>query len=156
MHVMEFISIEKTKKLCTRYAIYTLNNWLEVRRPTQGEEYRVYDEPEYSIEHIIEKSLGNEPEAYQFKIGNLVVLEKVINNRLKGECDLSKKFLEYQSSNYQQIKEFLNKEHRNFDDRYRAQNDIEWEIDNFSEQAIYRRGRYLAICFYEKVIGLLT
>ena len=84
------------------------------------------------------------------------MLEKVINNRLKGECDLSKKFLEYQSSNYQQIKEFLNKEHRNFDDRYRAQNDIEWEIDNFSEQAIYRRGRYLAICFYEKVIGLLT
>lgn len=140
----------------SRYAIYTLNNWLEVRRPTQGEAYRVYDEPEYSIEHIIEKSLGNEPEAYQFKIGNLVVLEDIINTRLSGECDLSKKITEYQNSSYQQIKEFLNKEHRNFDNRYRAQNDIEWEIDNFSEQAIYRRGRYLAICFYEKVIGLLT
>lgn len=140
----------------SRYAIYTLNNWLEVRSPTQGEAYRVYDEPEYSIEHIIEKSLGNEPEAYQFKIGNLVVLEDVINTRLSGECDLSKKITEYQNSSYQQIKELLHNDHRKFEDSFREQNNIEWDIHSFSEQDIYRRGRYLAICFYEKVIDLLT
>lgn len=137
--------------LYSRFAIYTLNNWLEVRYPTQGEEYRVYDDSEYSIEHIVEKSLGHEPESYQFKIGNLVVLEKVINTRLSGVSDLSEKFREYEGSSYQQIKEFLHKDHRYFEDNYRERKDIEWDIDEFSEQDVYSRGRYLAICFYEKV-----
>ncbi|HEL2422621.1 TPA: DUF262 domain-containing protein [Streptococcus suis] len=144
------------EKIYSQYAIYTLNNWLEVGKPTQGERYRLYDDSEYSIEHIIEKSLGNEPEAYQFKIGNLVVLEKAINTKLSGESDLSKKISEYEGSSYQQVKELLHQNHRYFEKPYREQNDIEWDIYGFSEQDIYNRGRYLAMCFYKKAIELLN
>lgn len=144
------------EKQYAKYAIYTLNNWLDVRHPTPGENYKVYDEPNYCIEHIIEKSLGDDEESYQFKVGNLVVLEKAINNKLSGEHNLSNKFIEYRNSKYPQIEEFLEVEKRQFEDWERESKGLEWDVNNFSEQEVYNRGRYLALCFYKQIRKLLT
>lgn len=151
-----FFDRKHKEKLYSRYAIYTLNNWLEIKTPTPGEDYKVYDDPNYSIEHIVEKSSGNDSNSYQFKIGNLVVLEESINNKLSGENCLPKKFNEYQNSKYAQVKELLNKDKRHFEDHKREQDGIEWNIESFSEEDVSSRGKYLATCFYEQIKTLLS
>lgn len=45
------------EKMLSTYAIYTLNNWLDVINHGAGAEYRTRDDDEYSIEHIRAKKM---------------------------------------------------------------------------------------------------
>lgn len=138
------------------YAIFTLNNWLEVKNPTDGEDYQFYDDKDYSVEHIINKSFGENENAFQFKLGNLMTLEEQINHKLSSEDDLSKKVKEYQDSKYFQIQEFLDPEQRKYSSSTMKNNNFEWNWENFSEEAVENRGRYLGACFYDKLELLLN
>ena len=143
--------IEKSQ---CEFAIYTLNNWMELKNPTQGERYKLYDDPDYSIEHIIDKTFGDNENSFQFKIGNLVTLESAINNRISRETEFKNKLKAYKDSAYPQMKEFLTKNKRRFG-KTREKKGAEWSKNTFSEIDVYNRGRYLALCFYEKLESLL-
>ena len=143
--------IEKSQ---CEFAIYTLNNWMELKNPTQGELYKLYDDPDYSIEHIIDKTFGYNENSFQFKIGNLVTLERSINNRISGETEFHKKLKAYKDSVYPQMKEFLIKNQRRFGNG-REKKGAEWSTKTFSEIDVYKRGVYLALCFYEQLESLL-
>ncbi|MEW4355121.1 DUF262 domain-containing protein [Streptococcus pneumoniae] len=143
------------ENLLSRYAIYTLNNWLDTRNHGPGVKYRTRDDDEYSIEHIKPKSSASYGETSpEYKIGNLVVLEKQINNDL-GDDEINEKLLDYKKSSYPQMKEFLFKNQRQRSNKFRENNAMEWKVDNFDDMSIENRGRYLAICFHEKIKKLL-
>lgn len=143
------------EKLLSTYAIYTLNNWLDTVNHGAGEQYRTKDDDEYSIEHILPKenatASGN---FFEYRIGNLTVLEKIINNDLENR-KLLEKLPAYKKSNYPQVKELLYKNKRNFTNRVRKSRNIEWDINNFGENEIIARSYYLADCFFEKMMQLI-
>lgn len=144
------------ENLLSRYAIYTLNNWLDTTNHGAGVEYRTRDDDEYSIEHIKPKSSATAgATSLEYTIGNLVVLEKQINNDL-GDIEIGLKLLDYKKSGYHQIKEFLIKKQRQKTTDFRQGNAMEWDINNFDDISIANRGRYLAMCFYDKIEELLN
>lgn len=144
------------ENLFSRYAIYTLNNWLDTTNHGAGVEYRTRDDDDYSIEHIKPKSSATAGvTSPEYTIGNLVVLEKQINNDL-GDVAVESKLENYKSSSYPQMKEFLIKKQRRKNAGFRNKNAMEWDIDNFDDISIANRGRYLAMCFYDKIEELLN
>lgn len=138
------------EKLLSTYAVYTLNNWLDTTNHGAGVEYRTKDDDEYSIEHILSKSNAKDEYSSEYQIGNLMVLEKTINNDL-GNQDLQIKVPEYKKSSYPQVKELIYKNQRV---KGKGRN-IDWKINNFDSNSINTRGNYLADCFYEKIKKLL-
>ena len=143
------------ENLLSRYAIYTLNNWLDTTNHGAGVKYRTRDDDEYSIEHIKPKSSASAGEiSPEYTIGNLVVLEKQINNDL-GDIEVRLKLSDYRKSGYHQMKEFLKKKYRKETTPFRKKSAMEWEIVNFDDISIENRGRYLSWCFYGKVEELL-
>lgn len=143
------------EKMLSTYAIYTLNNWLDVINHGAGAEYRTRDDDEYSIEHIRAKRNANNGElSPEYLIGNLVVFEKQPNNDL-GDIDVEEKISAYRKSSYPQMKELIVKNKRNYSPSYRTKNAMEWDIKDFTIDAIENRGRYLAQCFYDKTEELL-
>ena len=143
------------EKMLTTYAIYTLNNWLDVINHGAGAEYRTRDDDEYSIEHIRAKKNAVARElSPEYLVGNLVVFEKQPNNDI-GDVDVTEKISAYRNSNYPQMKELIAKNKRHYSSSRRANNAMEWDINNFDTNAIENRGRYLAQCFYDKMLELL-
>lgn len=142
------------EKMLSTYAIYTLNNWLDTANHGAGIEYRTKDDDEYSIEHIRAKSYATSENSQEYLIGNLVVLEKQINNDLGG-IEIERKISEYKKSSYPQMKEFLFKNKRKHTTGYRKNNMMEWEKDGFGVSDIENRGRYLANSFYERMEEIL-
>lgn len=143
------------EKMLSTYAIYTLNNWLDVINHGAGAEYRTRDDDEYSIEHIRAKKNAIYGElSTEYLIGNLVVFEKQPNNDL-GDIDVEEKISAYRKSSYPQMKELIVKNKRNYSPSYRTKNAMEWDIKDFTIDAIENRGRYLAKCFYDKTVELL-
>lgn len=143
------------EKMLSTYAIYTLNNWLDVINHGAGAEYRTRDDDEYSIEHIRAKKNAIYGElSAEYLIGNLVVFEKQPNNDL-GDIDVEEKISAYRKSSYPQMKELIVKNKRNYSPSYRTKNAMEWDIKDFTINAIENRGRYLAKCFYDKTVELL-
>lgn len=95
-----------------------------------------YSDDEYSIEHIINES-NDAP--YSCNIGNLIVLENQINQKInqkeqnsKKEFSFSEKRIYYKESNYNIMKEFL-----------------ESYIEKFEENEIKERSEKLAETFWE-------
>lgn len=145
----------KHEKCLSTYAIYTLNNWLDVINHGAGAEYRTKDDDDYSIEHIRAKKNAVDGErSPEYLIGNLVVFEKQPNNDL-GDAEVPEKISAYRKSGYPQMKELITKSKRMYSVSFRTNNAMEWDIKNFNEDAIRYRGRYLAKCFYEKISELL-
>lgn len=143
------------EKMLSTYAIYTLNNWLDVINHGAGAEYRTRDDDEYSIEHIRAKKNANNGElSPEYLIGNLVVFENQPNNDL-GDIDVDEKISAYRRSSYPQMQELIKKKERKYSPSYRTKNEMEWDINNFTIDAIENRGRYLASCFYDKTVELL-
>jgi len=143
------------EKMLSTYAIYTLNNWLDVINHGAGAEYRTKDDDEYSIEHIRAKKNATYGElSPEYLIGNLVVFEKQPNNDLK-DIDVEEKISSYRKSSYPQMKELIVKNKRNYSPSYRTKKAMEWDIKDFTIDAIENRGRYLASCFYDKTLELL-
>ena len=145
----------KHEKCLSTYAIYTLNNWLDVINHGAGVEYRTRDDDDYSIEHIRAKRNAVDGErSPEYLIGNLVVFEKQPNNDL-GDAETTEKISAYRKSNYPQMKELIFKNKRKFSEPRRVNNAMEWDINNFDTNSIENRGRYLAQCFYDKILELL-
>lgn len=143
------------EKMLSTYAIYTLNNWLDVINHGAGAEYRTRDDDEYSIEHIRSKGNANNGEfSPEYLIGNLVVFEKQPNNDL-GDIDVDEKISAYRRSSYPQMQELIKKKERKYSPSFRTNNAMEWDIKDFTIDAIENRGRYLASCFYNKTVELL-
>jgi|GEM_PF-6757254 hypothetical protein len=142
------------EQMLSRYAIYTLNNWLDTTNHGAGVEYRTKDDDEYSIEHIRAKLHAISASSHEYLIGNLVVLEKQINNDL-GDIDVDEKLSEYKKSSYPQMKEFLIKKERKHGTAYRRNNMMEWNKNGFGVSDIENRGRYLANSFYERIEEIL-
>ena len=143
------------EKMLSTYAIYTLNNWLDVVNHGAGAEFRTKDDDDYSVEHIRSKSNATVgKDSVEYLIGNLVVFEKQPNNDL-GEAEVSDKLSAYRKSNYPQIQELLYKNNRNHTNNYRENRLMEWDVSTFESDDIQARGRYLANSFYERVIDLL-
>lgn len=143
------------EKMLSTYAIYTLNNWLDVINHGAGAEYRTKDDDDYSIEHIRAKKNATYGElSPEYLIGNLVVFEKQPNNDL-GDIDVEEKISAYRKSSYPQMKELIVKNKRNYSPSYRTKKAMEWDIKDFTIDAIENRGRYLASCFYDKTLELL-
>lgn len=143
------------EKMLSTYAIYTLNNWLDVINHGAGAEYRTRDDDEYSIEHIRAKKNATDGEqSPEYLIGNLVVFERQPNNDL-GDIDVEEKISAYRKSSYPQMKELIVKNKRNYSPTYRTKHAMEWDIKVFTVDAIENRGRYLASCFYDKTLELL-
>lgn len=143
------------EKMLSTYAIYTLNNWLDVINHGAGAEYRTKDDDEYSIEHIrAKKNATNEELSPEYLIGNLVVFEKQPNNDL-GDVDVGEKILAYRKSSYPQMKELIFKNKRKYTSSYRTKYAMEWDIKDFTIAAIENRGRYLANVFYDNILELL-
>lgn len=110
-----------------QYAIKRIANKLQDRD---------YSDDEYSIEHIINES-NDAP--YSCNIGNLIVLENQINQKInqkeqnsKKEFSFSEKRIYYKESNYNIMKEFL-----------------ESYIEKFEEDEIKERSEKLAETFWE-------
>lgn len=145
----------KHEKCLSTYAIYTLNNWLDVINHGAGAEYRTKDDDDYSVEHIRAKKNAVDGErSPEYLIGNLVVFEKQPNNDL-GDAEVPEKISAYRKSGYPQMKELITKSKRMYSVSFRTNNAMEWDIKNFNEDAIRYRGRYLAKCFYDKISELL-
>lgn len=143
------------EKMLSIYAIYTLNNWLDVTNHGAGAEYRTKDDDDYSIEHIRSKSNADEGESSpEYLIGNLVVLERQINSDLRNR-NVNDKISSYRKSSYPQTQELLFKNKRKYENKTREKNNMEWKIKNFDKNSINSRGRYLANCFYDKIKELL-
>lgn len=143
------------EKMLARYAIYTLNNWLDVTNQGAGPKYRTKDDDDYSIEHIRAKSNANAGEfSPEYLIGNLVVFERPLNTD-SGDKHVNHKMSLYKKSSYPQMKEFLFKNKRKYNAKKRKENNMEWEINNFDKNSIESRGRYLARCFYDRIDELL-
>ena len=144
------------EKMLSTYAIYTLNNWLDVINHGAGAEYRTRDDDEYSMEHIrAKKNATNREMSPEYLIGNRVVFEKQPNNDL-GDIDVEEKISAYRKSSYPQMKELIVKNKRNYSSSYRNKYSMEWDIKDFTIGAIENRGRYLAKCFYDKILELLN
>ena len=143
------------EQMLTKYAIYTLNNWRDVTNRGAGVEYRTKDDDDYSIEHIrAKKNAVDGEKSPEYLIGNLVVFERQPNNDL-GDAETPEKISEYLKSNYPQMQELIFKKQRKFSAGRRVRNAMEWDINNFDTNSIENRGRYLAQCFYDKIIELL-
>ena len=142
------------EQMLSRYAIYTLNNWLDTTNHGAGVEYRTKYDDEYSIEHIRSKLHASSASSSEYLIGNLVVLEKQINNDL-GDIDVDEKLSEYKKSSYPQMKEFRIKKERKHGTAYRRNNMMEWNKNGFGVSDIENRGRYLANSFYERIEEIL-
>lgn len=144
----------RREKMLSTYAIYTLNNWLETTNHAPGLDHRTTDSVDYSIEHIRAKRNAINSGGSEYLIGNLVVLEKAINNDL-GDIEVAEKLSEYKKSSYPQMKEFLVKGRRKHSNFYRKSHLMEWDKNDFGIQDIENRGRYLADSFYSKIIEIL-
>lgn len=141
--------------MLSRYAIYTLNNWLDITNHGAGAQYRTKDDDDFSIEHIRAKKNASLGEiSSEYRIGNLIVFEKHLNNGL-GDIDIHLKISEYKKSQYPQLKEFLFKKNRTYTNKTRERNLMEWDINNFNEENINYRGNYLASCFYSRLDNFL-
>ena len=147
--------ISAHEQMLTKYAIYTLNNWLDVINHGAGEVYRTKDDDLYSIEHIRAKKHATEGKfSREYLIGNLMVLEQPINNDLE-DMDVDEKISEYEKSAYPQVKELIKEDIRLRTAHFRANNAMEWNINKFDTNSIENRGRYLARCFYDKILDFL-
>lgn len=144
----------KHEKMLSTFAIYTLNNWLDDIDHGPGVDYRTRDDDDYSIEHIRAKGNAKYGEqSPEYLIGNLVVFERQPNNDL-GDAETAEKISAYRKSKYPQMKELIFKTKRKFPES-RINNAMEWDINNFDTNSIENRGRYLARCFYDKILVLL-
>lgn len=143
------------EKMLSTYAVYTLNNWLDTTNSGAGAEYRTRDDDDYSIEHIRAKKNAIAGElAPEYLIGNLVVFERQPNNDL-GDIAVEEKISAYRKSTYPQMKELITKGRRKYAPKTRLRHAMEWDINHFDTIAIENRGRYLAKCFYDKILELL-
>lgn len=146
----------KQEKMLSTYAIYTLNNWLDIENHGPGVVYRTRDDDDYSIEHIRAKKNANKgADSPEYLIGNLVVFEKQPNNDL-GDIEVEEKISSYQKSRYPQMRELLVKKARKYSDGKRRRNAMEWDVNLFDKDSIESRGRYLANCFYDEILRLLS
>ena len=147
--------ISAHEQMLTKYAIYTLNNLLDVINHGAGEVYRTKDDDLYSIEHIRAKKHATEGKfSREYLIGNLMVLEQPINNDLE-DMDVDEKISEYENSAYPQVKELIKEDIRLRTPHFRVINAMEWDINNFDTNSIENRGRYLARYFYDKILDFL-
>lgn len=144
----------KYERMLSKYAIYTLNNWLDESNHGAGVEYRTRDDDEYSIEHIRAKKNAKSDDSPEYLIGNLVVFEKQLNNDL-GDVEVCEKISKYKKSSYPQMKEFLYKSKRKGHTKTRENNLMEWDKEIFDKDDIECRGRYLAKCFYKQIKKIL-
>lgn len=110
-----------------QYAIKRIANYMQDRD---------HNDDEYSIEHIINESSGA---SYSSNIGNLIVLENKINQKISQDEKRSKKdftFSEkkkyYQESNYNMVKNFL-----------------ESYTNDFNKNDVYERSEKLAKKFWD-------
>ncbi|WP_273730740.1 DUF262 domain-containing protein [Leuconostoc mesenteroides] len=140
------------EKMLSTYAIYTLANWLDDLTKGIGLTVeRTSDDDEYSIEHIVPKSSAVNENSDEYKIGNLIVLEKTINNSL-GDISVREKISSYKQSSYTQVKQFLYKTLRRTS-KWGGVNT--WIATEFNTQNINLRGEALAQEFYEHMNELL-
>lgn len=140
------------EKMLSTYAIYTLANWLDdLTRGTGTTMERTSDHDEYSIEHIVPKSGALEPTDNQYKIGNLMVWERTLNN-LYGDKPVEDKIFGYKKSGYTQVRQFLYRTLR----RTKKWGGVNtWEAAKFDTQNISLRGEALAQEFYENMVKRL-
>lgn len=159
-HKNNSMKVSDHEQMLTKYAIYTLNNWIDSINHGAGTSYRTKDDDLYSIEHIRAKKHASEGEySHEYLIGNLMVLEEPINNDLE-DMDVDEKISGYKKSAYPQVKELIIKKERQRspyfrDKRLMDKRLMEWDINNFNANSIENRGRYLAWCFYNKILELL-
>ncbi|EMW5361257.1 hypothetical protein WOA_00295 [Enterococcus faecalis EnGen0356] len=140
------------EKMLSTYAVFTLANWLDdLTRGTATLVERTTEDDEYSIEHIVPKSRAFDDTSNEYKIGNLMVLEKTINNGL-GDIPVKDKISSYKKSSYPQVKQFLYKKYRRTS-RWGGGNT--WVAIEFDTQNINLRGEALAQEFYKHMIELL-
>lgn len=140
------------EKMLSTYAIYTLANWLDDLTKGIGLTVeRTSDDDEYSIEHIVPKSSAFNETSDEYKIGNLMVLEKTINNSL-GDISVREKISSYKKSSYPQVKQFLYKTLRRTS-KWGGVNT--WTATEFNTQNINLRGEALAQEFYKHMNELL-
>ncbi|QPJ27579.1 DUF262 domain-containing protein [Listeria seeligeri] len=100
------------EKMFSTYAIYTLANWLDDLAKGIGVPVeRTSEDDEYSIEHIVPKSDALNETSDEYRIGNLMVLERVLNTTL-GDIPVKEKISTYKKSSYPQVKQFLYKKNR--------------------------------------------
>lgn len=137
------------EKLLSQYAIYTLNNWQDTFNHGAGERSRTRDDDDFSVEHILPKSVAMNEDSIQYKMGNLLTFEKIPNNDA-GNKPLLEKLSLYKESAYPQVKEFLYKKNRRGGQIWG-----DWKADEFNEDLIEVRGNALAIQFYRKLKKLL-
>ncbi|MEK4150673.1 DUF262 domain-containing protein [Carnobacterium sp. FSL E2-0243] len=145
-------SLLNQEKMLSTYAIYTLANWLDdLTRGTGTVVERTSEDDEYSIEHIVPKSGALEQTDNQYKIGNLMVWEKTLNN-LYGDKPIDDKIIGYKKSVYPQVRQFLYKTLRRAS-KWGGVNS--WKASEFDIQSIDLRGEALAQEFFEHMIKLL-
>lgn len=145
-------SLLNQEKMLSTYAIYTLANWLDdLTRGTGTAIERTSEDDEYSIEHIVPKSGALELTDNQYKIGNLMVWEKTLNN-LYGDKPIDDKIIGYKKSVYPQVRQFLYKTLRRTS-KWGGVNS--WKASEFDIQSINLRGEALAQEFFEHIIKLL-
>lgn len=142
------------EKMLSTYAIYTLANWLDdltkgIGLPVE----RTSEDDEYSIEHIVPKSGALDETSDEYKIGNLMVLERVLNTTL-GDIPVREKITTYKKSNYPQVEQFLYKKNRQTK-KWKWNGVDTWESINFDKHNIILRGEALAQEFYDHTIKLL-
>ena len=144
----------KLEKMLSTYAVFTLANWSDdMTRGTGALVERTTEDDEYSIEHIVPKSeaFDDDDTSNEYKIGNLMVLEKTINNIL-GAIPVKDKISSYKKSSYPQVKQFLYKTLRRTS-KWGGVNT--WVATEFDTQSINLRGEALAQEFYGHMIRVL-
>ena len=144
----------KLEKMLSTYAVFTLANWSDdMTRGTGALVERTTEDDEYSIEHIVPKSeaFDDDDTSNEYKIGNLMVLEKTINNNL-GAIPVKDKISSYKESSYPQVKQFLYKTLRRTS-KWGGVNT--WVATEFDTQSINLRGEALAQEFYGHMIRVL-
>ncbi|KZK05280.1 hypothetical protein AB996_2041 [Lactococcus cremoris] len=115
--------------------------------------YRLSDLPNVqniSVEHILDKALGENKQSPNFNLGNLVLLESRYNtglpaletNKLTGE-----KLDIYNQSGLIPMREFLNRKKRQTRG-WKVAEDDRWDPLNFNFRDIESRAKYLAEGFY--------
>ena len=144
----------KLEKMLSTYAVFTLANWSDdMTRGTGALVERTTEDDEYSIEHIVPKSeaFDDDDTSNEYKIGNLMVLEKTINNNL-GAIPVKDKISSYKESSYPQVIQFLYKTLRRTS-KWGGVNT--WVATEFDTQSINLRGEALAQEFYGHMIRVL-
>ncbi|TPR42308.1 DUF262 domain-containing protein [Apilactobacillus micheneri] len=121
-----FIKLSYTKKsrkenLLSKYVARRISNFYDSKN---------YYLPNSSIEHIIPESTNNDEIE---NIGNIILIEKEINDKCKDKEYIEKK-KEYEKSNYEQVKNFVK------------------DYKNFNNEEIKERAKKLSLIFYNKII----